>query len=117
MMVPPDSRLRAENRMRLNEFDDQDLELNLVLIDRVIVLALSESDRKMAESLNNLEASINSDGSPVMKILKYSFVLRFVSNNQIMILSSFLEVHIPINFHISTQALSSGMKPGTELYR
>lgn len=51
-----------------------------------------------------------------MNILKYSFVLRQVSNNQIILYSSFLESKIPMNLHLSTQALSSGMKPSPEYF-
>lgn len=51
-----------------------------------------------------------------MNILKYSFLLRFLSNNQVILLSSFLEAQIPINLHLSTQALVAGMKPSTEIF-
>ena len=40
-----------------------------------------------------------------------------MSNNQIIVYSSFLESLISINLHLSTQALASGLKPLTEKYR
>ena len=52
----------------------------------------------------------------MVNILKYSFVVRYLSNNQIIVYSGLLETKIPINLHLSTQALSSGMKPLSEGY-
>ena len=42
--------------------------------------------------------------------------MRYLSNNQIIMYGSLLEAKLPIIFHISTQAFSSGLKPETEKY-
>ena len=117
VMVPPVSRLRAENNMRVNEMRNKDLILTTITETKVLIPTLSNADMKMAQSMDNIEEAINRGGSPLMVILKYSFFLRFVSNNQIIVFSSLLEAKLPINLHISVQALSSGLKPKTEKFR
>ena len=59
---------------------------------------------------------MRSEENVLMEILKYSFLLRYVSNNQVIALGSFLEAEIPMNLHICTQALSAGLKPRSEKY-
>ena len=102
--------------MRVNEQDNQTLPLASIIIENVLIPELSEGEKKIGQSFNNLESSINSEDDVLMSLLKYSFVLRFVSNNQIIVYSSLLESSVPINLHLSTQALSSGMKPLSERF-
>ena len=116
LRVPPQSRLRAVNRMRVNEFDDSTLNLTLLKLDKVLVPSLSEGDLKLGKTFNNIEEFINQENNLLLNIIKYSFVLRFFSNNQVIILASLLEARIPMNLHVSTQALSSGLKPLPEKY-
>ena len=66
--------------------------------------------------MSKLEEQISSGDNLLVNVLKYSFILRYLSNNQVIALASFLEAQIPINLHILTQTLSSGLKPRTEKY-
>ena len=116
IIVPSQSRLRADNRMRLNEFDNQTLTLTSIAFERILVPQISGSDKSTAQSFQSLEESINQDNNMLMNTLKYCFVIRYLSNNQIIVYSGLLKSEISINLHISTQALSSGMKPLSEKF-
>ena len=116
LVVPATSRLRATNRMNLNEYRNQSLVLQRANIRGVIVPSLSDSDKRLSESFQALSNSLNSGNNTLMNLMRYTLIFRYLSNNQILILLSFLEVRVPLNMHFSTQALSSGMKPDTEKY-
>jgi len=116
LMVPTSSRLRAVNRMRVNEFTTT-LQLSTLNIEGVLVPKISESDKKMGESFNNIESSINNEDDVLFNVLKYSFVIRYLSNNQAIVYSSLFDSYLPLNLHLSSQALSSGMKPQSEKYQ
>ena len=51
-----------------------------------------------------------------MNLMKYSFVLRYLSNNQIIVYGSLMNIQSPINFHFSTQAFSGSLKPEAEKF-
>ena len=82
----------------------------------MIVPEITLNDRKIGQSFDDVEASINNEDDLLINILKYSFVLRYLSNNQVIVFSSLLDANLPLNLHLSNQALSSGMKPQTEKY-
>ena len=42
--------------------------------------------------------------------------MKYLSNNQIFLLGALMDAKIPINFHFSTQALTSSLKPDSEQY-
>ena len=42
--------------------------------------------------------------------------MRYLSNNQILVYGGMMNLKTPRNFHVSTQAITSGLKPGSEPY-
>lgn len=102
--------------MRLNESPNQSLTLREIFLERVLIPQVSDTEKKLTESLRNVEKQMGSESSLLMSILGYSFVFRYLSNNQPIILLGLLDLKKPMNLHISTQALSNGMKPVTEAY-
>ena len=103
--------------MQVNEFPDKPLSLIKINVEQVLIPQLSEAGKEMTKAMVKIENYIKQDDNILMNTLKYSFVLRYLSNNQVIVLSSLLNIKVPINFHIATQALSSGLKPETELYQ
>ena len=103
--------------MRVNELVNRTLQLSILEIEGVLVPKSSDRDKQVGESLANIESSINNEDDLLFSLLKYSFVVRYLSNNQAIIYSSLLESYLPLNLHLSSQALSSGMKPATEKYQ
>lgn len=70
----------------------------------------------MLKSFDSLDSLVNSGDNVLMDLLKYSFVLRYLSNNQIIVYGSLMSAKYPLNFHLSSQAFSNGLKPGNEKY-
>ena len=101
--------------MRVNEFSET-IELAVIELNYLLVPQLSESDKKLTRSFDDIESYVKSDNNILMSILKYSFLIRYLSNNQILVFGSLMNLSLPINFHVATQALTSGLKPKTEQY-
>lgn len=117
LLVPPGSKLSSADGILFNKFKYEILKLSQVEIDNILIPEISETEKNMYKSLQRVEEVINSENNLWVNILKYSFLLRFFSNNQIIALASLMNVRIPINLHSSTQSLSSGLKPRSEKYR
>ena len=70
----------------------------------------------MLKSFDSLDSLVNSGDNVLMDVLKYSFVLRYLTNNQVIVYGSLMNAKYPLNFHLSSQAFSNGLKPGNEKY-
>ncbi len=81
-----------------------------------IILSKS-TDKQISQNFDDIDKYIQNSDNILMSLLKYSFLIRYLSNNQIIVYSSLMNINSPINFHIATQALSSGFKPESEKFR
>ena len=109
--------MQAENGMRLNEYLNQSTKIYETVVPGVLIPHQSLGDKQISRSLESIDSLLNSEDTALVDILKYTFILRYLSNNQIMVLSSLLECYSPINLHLATQALSSGLKPRSEKFQ
>ena len=88
--------------MRLNDFSDLVLQLRVIEFEHFLRPSLSDSDKKLSRAFDDLESYINNDNNFLINILKYTFFMRYISNNQIILFSSMLNIQLPINLHVST---------------
>ena len=102
--------------MRVNEDENRSYLLKVIEISQLLTPLVSENDKGVAQFFSDFESAINNDQDILVTLLKYSFFLRYLSNNQVLVYSGLLSVHLPHNLHLSTQALSAGMKPLSEKY-
>ena len=87
--------------MKINEAGPGDLELISISLRDILVPQLSESDKKMAQTFDNIEKSLNSEDNFLINALKYTFIIRYLSNNQVILYSSLLNADIPLNLHLT----------------
>ena len=111
------SQIQSTSEVRLNSQSDVEPELGLIELTDILVPELSDSDKRVLQQLKSLENYLEGDENILANILKYSFALRYLSNNQILLYSTFLEISVPINQHLTAQVLCGGMKPLSESYQ
>ena len=67
--------------MKVNEDKLQNLLLFSTSLDTIVVPVLSERSQNMIQSFDDLANMMSSEDNALMNILKYSFFLRYLSNN------------------------------------
>lgn len=67
--------------MRVNEAQKEAILLSSIEIMGLLVPENTERDKKISQGFNGVEESLNSQDNIMMNVIKYSFVLRYLSNN------------------------------------
>lgn len=113
--------MEATNGMRLNDdLSNSTLDLRDFRLERIILPSSSSGEgwnSKMGEIFSEISQLAQNQDNVLINLLKYTFIIRYFSNNQIIVVQSLLRTELPLNLHLSTQALSSGLKPFTESYQ
>ena len=116
VVVPQQSRLISVDKIWLNNLENESLSLTRFTYDQILLPQQTERDISVLTSFDEIEQVIDSEDNLLMNILKYSFVLRFISDNQIMLVTSLMNFTLPMNLHLSTQAFLSEIKPQPERF-
>ena len=100
--MAPGCRIVAVNGMKLrSQYKYPDSHLSTILVNKILVPSSSSADKRTSEIFSDIEHYLNSGDNLFVDLLRYTFILRYFSNNQIIAVMSLLDSRIPLNLHLT----------------